>query len=107
MKKRVGTVDICGLPFAVYLADEAGCPRLLDCYGATHVDKQEICISHAMPTALRRLYLDHEVLHGVWAHTGTDDLLRAAPVTAVEEPFVRAWAYVLRRALDSAKKVKL
>lgn len=107
MKRLVGKVDICGLTFAVYLADEKGCPALKDCYGLCYPEHQEIFISSALGKAARRLYLTHEMLHGIYCLAGVHDVIAGATREGLEESFVRLLTPHVRTAERSADRVRL
>jgi hypothetical protein len=104
MKRRVGTVDVVGLPFTVYLADEAGQPLLQEAYAVCFPGKQEIVLSVGLSREMRWMHLMHEVLHGIWAHAGCGDIVRGSKPAHLEEIMIRALTPHIVRAMASAHK---
>lgn len=105
MKRRVGVVDVCGLPFRVYVADEKSEPELDEAYALCRPDSQEIVLSSALSRELRWLHLVHEVMHGIWAHAGCGDIIRGSkPGEDLEEIFIRGVTPHIVRAIASASK---
>ena len=48
MKKHAGDVDICGIPFAVYVADEKGHAELATAWGLCVIEDQAIFVHTGM-----------------------------------------------------------
>jgi hypothetical protein len=107
VKRRAGTVDICGLPFSVWLADEEGEPGLKKLDGFCLSRECRIVVRDGLPPAYARSVLEHEVLHGVWYHSGCPELVSGSTPDSVEENMVSVLTLHLPRAWASAKRVKL
>lgn len=104
MKALRGHVDICGLPFAVFVADVAGEPELEGSYGCCHVERQEIYLHADNAPELRRYFLMHEMLHAIWALSGARDVVDGSKDAAsLEENFVQLFTpHVLRATRSTA-----
>jgi hypothetical protein len=104
VKRRAGTVDIVGVPFAVYLADAKGEPLMATCYGICIPHKQQIVIDVESSREMRWLTLMHEGLHGIWAHAGLNDLIDGTTKKGREEVFIRSIAPHIVRFIASAER---
>ena len=72
MKKRIGVVDVCGLPFTVYECTADSVPKIESCFGFCEVDKQEIYLEAGLGNAAWMNTLVHEILHGIIDHSGAN-----------------------------------
>ena len=109
MKHRVGTVDVCGLPFAVYLVDDKGCKGIKNLDGFCMSRQCEIYVrgDDGITAAYKREVLRHELFHAVWYHAGCEDVCSGSVPKAVEEAMVLSIVPHLSRAWDQAGKLKL
>ena len=114
MKRLAGTVDICGLPFKVWLCDARGYPDFKPDengradYGACSYDTLQIWLNADYPVTLRRETLTHEMLHGIWAHAGVNTIVRMAKDSwDREELVINTISPYVRRAEASAERLNL
>jgi Zn-dependent peptidase ImmA (M78 family) len=89
MKKLLGTLEICELPFKVYLADEKGEKSMKTCWAVCYPETQQIYIRSGMSKEMTRFYMVHEALHAIWQHAGIRDVLMGATKCRQEESFIR------------------
>lgn len=111
MKNLVGHVDLCGVPFAVVICDEDEEPQLAGSWGLCLVERQLICLHVDGAPQIRRFYLSHEMMHGIWTLAGVRDGLARAKEDDngddIEEIFVRLTAPHVLRAEASANLLDL
>ena len=108
MKYDAGSVDICGVSFTVYLADEKGEPELKGNYGLCRVECQEIYIVTGLSKDLTYFYIIHEALHAIFAHIGLGVIYTAGRTKVnKEEILVRAMTPACLQLIASLPNLSL
>ena len=109
MKRLVGRVDVCGIPFVVFLVDDVGAPGLKGHDGFCLSRRGEIYVrgDDGISQAYKREVLRHELFHAVWYHAGCEDVCSGSVPKAVEEAMILSIVPHLSRAWDQAGKLKL
>lgn len=72
--KKLGKVQICGIPHEVYEAEPAEDSNLDDCYGYIVYAKCRIVVRENLEPELFRNVLIHEGMHGIFEHSGLKEL---------------------------------
>lgn len=104
MKKHLGAVKVCGLDFQVYEADAAGHPNLNANHGVCYPTQREIYLDRGMGKDFFEHILLHEVIHGIWSHSGLETLDKSSD--DYEEQFIKVIVPHLIAAQKSMKVLK-
>ncbi len=107
--KKLGAIDICGIPFEVILGTREEFVDLDDAYGYTDNVSCRFVIRDGLNPGLFKNTLIHEIQHGIWSQSGLAEL--AAKETDnqshYQETFIQIFTPHLIRALESIKKLRI
>lgn len=113
MKRKAGVVQICGLPFTIYVGDDKGIPELRGEDPEHHNDGYcdatglRIYIRHGLARAYALGVLFHEIMHAIWFHASVEQIVGATDLANVEESFISHTAPHILAALESMKGLRL
>lgn len=113
MRRKAGMVQICGLPFTVYVGDDKGIPELRGSDPEHHNDGYtdapgcKFYIRHGLARAYAHSVLEHECFHAVWYHCSVEQIIAATDLEHIEESFILATVTALGKAFADARKVRL
>ena len=112
--RRLGTIDVCGIPYAVQAATPDEDSGLDEVDGYMKFSARRIVISEGLgPERTREVFL-HEALHALWAEAGLSHVINlsggptpdSGAAVALEETLIRVLTPGLVRMLDSMKNLK-
>jgi hypothetical protein len=103
MKKSLGHIDVCGLPFEVFEVTPEDCPYIEGKYGYCDNQAQKIYLDACQAKEGWRNTLIHEMCHGIIAHSGINAVVDMGDM---EEAFIRILVPHLIKGLDSCKSLK-
>jgi hypothetical protein len=107
--KRLGSLDICGMPFEVILGTRQEFTNLDDAYGYTDRVDCKIVLRDGMGSELFRNVLIHELQHAIWGHCGLQEIGAKTweNLSEYEEAHIQIFTPHLIAALASMKRLKI
>jgi hypothetical protein len=109
--KRLGKIDICGIPFKVALGNAGERDALDKNYGYCDHQRHEIWIREGLSVEATEDTLLHEMHHALYENSGAAQFLKGAfpegtDLAEIEETLIRIMIPHLRTALRQLKKLK-
>lgn len=109
--KRLGKIDICGIPFTFFAGSAEERSALESNYGYCDHQRHEIWIRDSQSQAAVEDTLLHEIQHALWENSGAAQFLKGACPTEtnmseIEETFIRILTPHLLNAIKQLNKLK-
>lgn len=107
--KRIGKLDICGIPFDLIEGTPAEYEGLQNAYGYCNALGCQIVVREGLPTECFRNTVLHEAQHAIWEHSGLSQLSEAdwKKIKEFEEAFIQTFTPHLIRLLKSFKSLRV
>lgn len=108
--KKLGCVDICGIPFEVVLGTREEFVDLDDAYGYTNMVQCRFVLRDGMNAGLFRNTLLHEIQHGIWQQAGLAEIAAKdwnGDFAHYQETHIQIFTPHLIAALASLKKLRV
>jgi len=103
--KKLGQVDICGIPHEVVERTVEEDPNLADCYGYFQPTIAMIVMRANLPGHVFTNTLFHEGQHGIWEHSGVGELKQDSD--NYQEAFIQVYTPHLLAFTKSVKRLKV